>query len=297
MRKIYTAFFILLIALMLYQSEICLYYSLRGLKLWFENMIPALFPFMIVSGIIIKMDLTENLTGFISPFLQPLFRVNRNVIYGILIGFLCGFPMGAKVTVQLLSCGKITPKEAEYLLCFCNNIGPVYFVSFALPALGINAPLGPVVGMYLIPLGYGLILRYVIYRNSISKDSAVSHVKQSSENKGFLAAMDEAVNDGIAGIVVLGGYMIIFNALNMLPHICMPQYASVLSPLLEITGGIKDCGSFMPFYILCLLPLGGLSCLAQTYSIIAGTGLKFGQYLLHKIILTIITVLLYHFFL
>ena len=36
----------------------CLSLALNGLNLWFERMIPTLFPFMVLSGVIIRMNLT-----------------------------------------------------------------------------------------------------------------------------------------------------------------------------------------------------------------------------------------------
>lgn len=325
MKKVYTIVFLLLIGLMLYRPEICLAFSLRGLQLWFEKMVPALFPFMILSGVIIRMNLTEELVSFCAPVLQRIFRTNRSVIYGILIGFLCGFPMGAKVAAQLYETRKISQKEAEYLLCFCNNIGPIYFLSFVLPTIGMNT-LGisqillSILGMYGLPLCYGLLLRYTLYRNSISyKDNATislwheknqsilqhSDAPKNSEQVteltaasqmdigsklNLLQALDSAIQDGIHSIVMLGGYMIVFNALNLVPYTLLGENYQVISPLLEITGGIGTLGNTNPLLVLCLLPMGGFSCIAQTYTIIRNTPLKIGKYIMNKVVLTMITI-------
>ncbi len=293
MKKIYTIIFLFLIVMMLYRPEVCLLYSLQGLKLWFEKMVPALFPFMILSGVIIKMNLTGELVAFFAPVLQLLFRVNHHVIYGILIGFLCGFPMGAKVATQLLESGLITRSEAEYLLCFCNNIGPIYFVSFVLPAIGVDNILIPLCGMYGVPFCYGLVLRHTVYRQKISFIISGQRHKIAYAKNDLLYCVDAAIKDGINSIVILGGYMIVFNALNLVPELLIPDYSEIVSPILEITGGIGKNGAAYPFYVLCLLPLGGLSCIAQTYSIIRTVGLSLQKYLLHKFGLSVCTVLFY----
>ena len=54
--------FVLTAVILLFPAD-CLSFALKGLNLWFERMIPTLFPFMVLSGIIIRMDLTD------SPFL------------------------------------------------------------------------------------------------------------------------------------------------------------------------------------------------------------------------------------
>ena len=45
--------------------------------------------------------------------------------------------------------------------------------------------------------------------------------------------------------------------------------------------------------VLILLPFGGFSCMAQTYSMIKETNLSVLQYFLHKCIQTAITALLF----
>ena len=49
--------------------------------------------------------------------------------YALLLGLICGYPMGAKLTADLFREGKITKSEAQYLLTFCNNPGPVFISS------------------------------------------------------------------------------------------------------------------------------------------------------------------------
>ena len=279
------AVFILTVVILLYPS-VCLYYALNGLNLWFQKMIPALFPFMVLSGIMIRMNLTESFTRLLSPVLRPLFRVNGNCIYGIFIGFLCGFPMGAHISADLYERKRISKKEAEFLLAFCNNIGPVYFISFALPTIGITATGYALFGMYGIPLLYGLFLRYFVYRNDIS--DITSKENQFSKPISFLEALDDSIMASLNSITKLGGYMIIFNLLNVLPSLCAKNsiILSVSGCFLEITGSLLLAGKQIPLAALCLLSFGGLSCIAQTYSMIKNTDLSLKKYILHKIIIS-----------
>ena len=113
----------------------CLSLALNGLNLWFERMIPTLFPFMVLSGVVIRMNLTGSFVKICNPVLGRIFSVRSPCVYGMVIGFLCGFPMGAHVAAQLYGQKQVTRAEASFLLAFCNNIGPVYFLSFVLPTL------------------------------------------------------------------------------------------------------------------------------------------------------------------
>ena len=79
----------------------CFALALQGLNLWFNRMIPTLFPFMVLSGVMIRMNLTDSFVKILDPILGKIFQMKSTCIYGIVVGFLCGFPMGAHVTAQL----------------------------------------------------------------------------------------------------------------------------------------------------------------------------------------------------
>jgi hypothetical protein len=93
----------------------------------------------------------------------------------------------------------------------------------------------------------------------------------------------------------LGGYRILFNLLNLIPHVLTGHAVAILSPLFEITGGLMQLKDSLPLYSLLVLSFGGLSCIAQTYSCIGDTDLSLCDYCMHKIILTLISACCYLF--
>ncbi|MBR1770505.1 MAG: hypothetical protein IJ747_00575 [Lachnospiraceae bacterium] len=295
----YIAFFLFLMICILTHSALSVALAAKGLELWFQRMIPSLLPFMILSGTMVRMDITEGFTTLLYPVLKPLFQVRRNVCYVMIMGFLCGFPMGAKCVSELYTRGKLSRAEASYLLTFCNNIGPVYFVSFALPVIGVHRIGAALFGMYGLPFLYGLVLRYTVYRKISGKDSVRNdfHTAVPSTEPSFLRCLDDAILAALQSIAVLGGYMVLFNLLCMLPYLYLPAAAPYLAPLLEISGGLSVLQERAPVYSLTALVFGGFSCIAQTYTCIRETDLSLGQYMLHKCILTALCGGYYFFFL
>ncbi|MDE6976760.1 MAG: hypothetical protein K2P13_07190 [Lachnospiraceae bacterium] len=281
-----------LTAVILFFPEKSLYFALNGLNLWFRNMIPTLFPFMVLSGIMIRMNLTGSFIRLLKPFLFPVFRVNDECLYAILVGFLCGFPMGANVSAQLCLRNKITRREAEFLLAFCNNIGPVYFISFVIPMIRASGLLPLLAGMYGLPLLYGIMLRHTVFRDLTPYRKPAGAAAPSAS---FLQSLDESVMASLHGITKLGGYMIFFNLLNILPALFIRNRLAggVISGLLEITGGIKLLKDSAPYVSLSLLPFGGMSCMAQTYSMIRDAELSLKKYMLHKLALTAVSAAYY----
>lgn len=293
---LYTVIFLILTACMLTHSRLSLYYAFTGLELWYRNMVPTLLPFMILSGTLIRMELTEGFTTLVYPFVGPLFRVRRNVCYVMIMGFMCGFPMGAKCVSDLYARGRLTRKEASYLLAFCNNIGPIYFVSFALPLIGCVKTAPYLFGMYGIPLLYGLVLRYTVFAglhatdcHDVKEHIGAGETTNPSHPPTLLRSLDESIHASLQSILMLGGYMILFNLLMLLPHLVTGYPPRLTAPLLEITGGLKLLGDSAPLCSLTLLSFGGFSCIAQTYTCIRDTDLSICSYVAHKLILTALT--------
>lgn len=301
-RFLYMALGVYLIFLLLRYPALSLEYALAGLRLWFEKMIPTLLPFMILSGILINMNLTEGFVRLFHPVLRILYGTTPNGSYTLLMGFLCGFPMGARIAGELCRTGRLSAREGNRLLAFCNNIGPIYFLSFVVSTLSLKKPLAPFLVMYGVPLLYGFFvmrLSLLLNRPTKSVQSASPTGFQSSQQpqaQGLLEATDNAVLSGLLGIAKLGGYMVFFNLLNILfvPFTRLPDaLLNAYCCILEITGGIARCGARHPFLVLVMLPFGGFSCIAQTYSMIRDAGLSIRAYVFHKLAQTALTALIY----
>ena len=285
---------------MLLESEKAFSLSLAGLNLWFEKMIPTLLPFMILSGILIRMNLSDSFARLFAPLLRPVFRLSDSCLYVLIIGFLCGFPMGARVTAESLQHGKLSKREASLMLAFCNNIGPIYFSGFVLTLFPAAKPLPFWAGMYLLPLLYGLFLRRMVYRDipcpvpaaDRSVLSSASHASSALSGRSLMAQTQEAVTSALVSQASLGGYMILFNLMNLLPDLFLPAKAVLprvlCGCLLEITGGLSRLDPSDAFWAFVLLPFGGLSCIFQTYSMIRDTGLSLRLYVFHKCVQTML---------
>lgn len=294
---LFTALALYLVILLLRYPALSLEYASTGLNLWLTKMVPTLLPFMILSGIMIRMNLTEGFVSLLHPLLHRIYGTSKNGSYTIVMGFLCGFPMGARIVGELYESGRLSREESSRLLYFCNNIGPIYFLSYVVPVLAIDKPLIPLLIMYGIPLLYGLILfrMPMMHRSLLPCESPCPSVA-SRQRMPLLAAIDASVLSGLLGIAKLGGYMVFFNLLNIVfvPfHHVSTDLLNVYRCVLEITSGIDHSGQSLFYPILILLPFGGFSCIAQTYSMIRQTDLSVRPYIFHKMIQTAITALCY----
>ena len=53
----------------------------NGLTLWFSKMIPALFPFMILSGLFLSTGFSNLLARLAAPVLQPVFQTTDACLF------------------------------------------------------------------------------------------------------------------------------------------------------------------------------------------------------------------------
>lgn len=307
MRKKITKFCFLLLFSVLWLTilllpERALSLSLEGLNLWFQKMIPALFPFMILSGLLIGLELSDSFASLFAPVLRPLFRLSDSCLYCLVIGFMCGFPMGARVCAQSYEKKRLSRREATLMLAFCNNIGPIYFSGYVLRLFPVQRPFMALIGMYGIPLVYGLFLRYTLFSDIDSKEkvSVIPGGKKTEVSIGrFFSELNLSILSSLNAITALGGYMIFCNLLNLLPQLLwkdFPVFLRLTGPLLEITSGLSRLQPSDSHWAFVFLPLGGLSCIAQTYSCLHGTDLSLKEYVFHKAIQTLLTAAFYGFF-
>ena len=72
-----------------------------GLLLLWDSLMPTLLPFMIISGIIIRLRVTNAISVVLYPILKHILPISKEGCYPVFIGCLAGFPVGAKTTSDL----------------------------------------------------------------------------------------------------------------------------------------------------------------------------------------------------
>ncbi|RDY32748.1 transporter [Lachnotalea glycerini] len=260
--------------------------------LWFNVIIPNLLPFMILSNLIISLNAASYITFLFAPFLKFLFGISKDGCYAVITGFLCGYPMGAKITADLVTSHKISRSEGIYLLSFCNNVSPIFIINYIInETFHSQTLLKPVcIIIYLSPILCAIVIRPLIRKNAMKyNDFSFSTCEAAVDFK----LIDNAILNGFEAITKLGGYIILFALLSqMLIHIPL-QHTFLkywMISLTEITNGLSIVsGSSLSFackfiIVLTSVSFGGLSCVAQTQSMIKSSGLPIYYYILSKLL-------------
>ena len=258
----------------------------NGLLLWFNQVLPSLLPFLILSTLLLSTGVSDSLASGLAPVLSPVFRCSSSGCYAIVIGLLAGLPVGAKTIAFLTEAGHITKKEGQYLLPLCNNPSPLFLLGFISVSV-LNRP------DLRYPLFFIVTLSSVLAAMLLRpRDKATSGTPPKSAKTftfSFLL-LDSAIEQAFSVLTRVGGYIILFSVLaSLLASLPLPEiFLACVGSFLEITTGTASLstlslpGPLVISLITGFVTFGGLSTAAQTKSVLAGTKFPFAHYLLTK---------------
>ena len=99
-----------------------------GIALCGNVILPSLFPFFVLSSLVVELGMSQYLGRLLEPVMAPLFRVNGSCATALALGFVGGYPVGARTAIQIYENGQCSRTEAERMLAFCNNSGPAFIL-------------------------------------------------------------------------------------------------------------------------------------------------------------------------
>ena len=278
--------------LILRNSDAAIEYMGRGLTLCARTVIPSLFPFMVVSELLVSSGAGEALGRLFSGVMRWVFGVSGAGASAVFLGSACGFPVGARTAVGLLDRGVISKSECEHLLTFVSNPSSAFLISAVGAGLYGNRRLG--VALYLVVLSCGLftgfLARFCLRRTG---DFAEHPHFPSGLHPGGVETFTGAVSGAASGMLTVCAYVIFFSAITG----TIGQIAEgrglfgevgyvLLCGLLEMTGGIGGASALSGNWALILTAAfagwSGVSVHCQVMTLCGGRGLSFKPYLLAK---------------
>ena len=212
--------------------------------------------------------------------------------------------MGAKVIADLVRNQEISPEEGEYLLGFCNNVSPAFFLNY-ICLVKLKFPSVPwklALLFYGLPVFYGILTRPLYhFSKNPSRSTAFPSKKQAPWRRLDFPMLDACIMDGFSTITRLGGYIMLFAILVQFLSLLPLSGAALafLSALLEISCGVDQIALLtglspvLRTAFICMAgTFGGLCICTQTQSVLDGTPLSVVTWLKGRIILAFLVFLL-----
>lgn len=264
-----------------------------SISIWKDNLFPTLFPFFIVSNILIEYNFSDIIGSILTKPMKKIYKLPGITSYVLINSLFSGFPSGAKYTSLLVKEKKISLKDAERLLTFTHYSNPVFIISF-IGGIILNKKLGTII---LISHIIGGLLVGEIFSFNDNEKIIETKVNKKANNLSIGKALSTSIYDSLNTMFLLLGIVTIFtlitsfisNTFNLNIYI-----KTILSGLLEITQGIKNIETlnlslFIKTILITLfISFGGLSIHMQVLSIISEYNIKYKPFLIARIMHSII---------
>lgn len=125
--NILTFSIILIMGCILFDSSTYAISVTNGLKLFFSAVLPGLLPFMFLCKILSNFEF-KKLSKISSHFFKPLFGINGNCFYPFFMSIVSGYPIGAKITSDMFTQGKIDQKEVFKVAILSSTSGLIFVI-------------------------------------------------------------------------------------------------------------------------------------------------------------------------
>lgn len=215
-----------------------------GLRICFELIIPSLFPFFVLSSLLVSLGFAALLGRCLKRFMWPLFRLNAPCATALVLGAVGGYPVGARITAQLYEDRLCSRADALRLSAFSNNCGPAFLFSVAGWGIFSSKAAGfLLLGTHLAAaLLVGLLFRY--YPVS---DEGRTVLPVPASKKSFSAVFPDCVKDSFSSTLNVCAFVILFSVILRLSTCSglLPWLATQLSLLLPTSFPPALCQSLI----------------------------------------------------
>lgn len=313
-RNILPIMFLLFIILLLVFSNSNIVATKSGLKLWANSVVPSLFPFLVATELLSYTNIVSFIGRKLDKFMRPIFNVPGISAYPFILGMISGYPVGAKSVCQIYKEGLCTKREAEIMLAYTNNSGPLFIIG----TVGISMFGNTTIGLILLfthilaSISVGIILgKFLGKKDNHAKYNFPRTNKKIITFSSLGEVLGNSILNSIKTILMIGGFVVIFSVvISILNHSgLLNLFAKFLSPIfgnsefisgfitgiIELTNGLNNISNIhvkaiSTNILICAFLLGfaGISIMLQILSVISKEKLSIKPYIAGKILQAIL---------
>ncbi len=258
-----------------------------GISLWALNVLPSLFPFLFLTGMLSELRLFPLLAQKTAPVMRKLFKIRGNGGCTLLLSALSGYPVGARLVFTLNEGADID--ERFRLSCLCSTASPAFLVGVVGAGMLNSVKSGWMLlfshflSVYAVGFFLGLFAK---------KQPPYRHTVPPTTSPRLFAKMLE---QSVSTVLYVGGYVALFTVFGQMLADCglfsfasSPLVEGFLRGLLEMTGGcaiLSASRSPLVLPLVCFLStFGGACILMQQLSFLKKAGISAPKFLLVKLL-------------
>lgn len=291
------------LALLLRRADVAADCMRDGLSLCARAVVPSLFPFMVLSELLVASGAGEWLISPLSRPLGKLLGLPRAGCCAVVLGLLCGFPVGARCAILAYEKGTLSRDECERAMA-CSSIpssafllGTVGTTLWQDAKFGIFLYLSAILGALLS----GILLYGVQKRKKRERPlTATQPLAPIRFNAGMFPV---SIKNATVSTLLICAYVVFFSTLSGAATLILGRFGAnenthaILSSLLELSGGVGASASLADRRLAMILTgaavgWSGVSIHCQMLSLCDGNRLSVRPYLAAKVVQSMVCMLL-----
>ena len=265
---------------------------IEGLRLCATSIIPALFPFLVLSSLLISLGFGEWVAQPLSG-LMTMFRMDGCAASALILGLVGGYPVGARTTAELYRERLLSRDEAERLLTFSNNSNPAFLISVL--GVGVFHSVRTGVWLWLIHVLSALLTGLLLgRRESVARKKRSAIPRPAFRSVRLPDALVGAVQSGLSAQLSICAFVVFFYVLALPLRRLSGLPGTTAVGILELFSATPRLTCDRAGFLLAagLSGWGGLSVLCQTMAVLSGSGLSARNCFWGKAVQGILSVLL-----
>ena len=245
----------------------------RGLAVCSQLLIPSLFPFMVLTGFVIRSGMAYDIGECLSGVTGRLLGMSGCASVALAVSMVGGYPAGASAVTQLYTGGCIDKAQARRLLCCCVNAGPAFIIG----GVGVGLFGSAKAGLLLLAAHWLSSLLVTLCQRRTTVPAVSRPVKSD-----LAVAVNDSVHAACRSLIAMSGFVLLAcTAVSVTDAVATASFAhsawrTALTCLLEVSTGCMEAassGAFAPLIIGAALGFGGLSVSGQIAAVTADHGL------------------------
>ena len=209
--------------------------SLTAIAIWWDILFPALFPFFVMTELMLGLGIVHCLATLMDPLMKPLFRVSGSGGFVMAMGFASGYPVGAKLSSELWHAGLLGKKECQRLIAFTTTADPIFLIGAVSIGFFHDISLAPLIASahYGGALVLGIVMRWADSgEQSISaihppmrqprgqtilqRAFIAMHSARIKDGRSVGTLLFDGIRNGLKLIIVIGGLVTFFSVMIQL---------------------------------------------------------------------------------
>ena len=267
-------------------------------NIFITKLIPALFPYLLITEILINSGKIQRLSFGISSVISKMFHIPKNTTACVVVGFLLGYPNSAKYIAKLYEQKAINSTTATKLICFTSNANMSYIVATVGISMFQSVEIGIIltVSHFLSAIIIGIFFAPSYNNNIIQQTSTNSNSFEKIYSPFELLYV--SIYGTLKTLAFIFAYTVIFSLIPQVifSNLTVPQtLKAIIIGIFEISNGINSIQTLNLSLNLKLiltsfvLSFSSLMILVQIFSFVFKAKVKFKDLLKYKLLQGVIS--------